>query len=167
MQLPRWPMIVILTFVGSGAAPHLAAFSQARAVDILTSLEAQFNAIRTEADPARRDALFEQLNRSVQQNPNLVSEADIELLAKLLSDEDDFIRAIAAGAIGDIGPRAQRTAPQLRQALREIACVPSLGVTSEGPIRVAFKKIGVLPPDVVCPPDSWSRVPSQGPPFKE
>ena len=158
----RW-IILALSILASAAAQPTMAFSQVPATGDMTSLEAQINAIRTATDPATSGARFVELYQSVQQNPNRLNDADIDFLAKLLSDDDDFIRGVAAGTLGDIGPRARRTAPQLAQALGEIVCVPG-SLTSEGPIRVAFKKIEVDPPDVPCR-NSGPKPPPRGPPF--
>ena len=78
-----------------------------------------------------------------------IKDSDIDLLAGMMQDKDDSVRYWIATSLGFIGARAQRSAPALERALRDRACDHS-SKTSASAIRLAFRRIGVAPPNIGC-----------------
>jgi HEAT repeat protein len=99
------------------------------------------NAIENEPSVNARTEDARKLADQVHRNGLAVSDADIKLLADMLSDRDDSIRYWIAMALGYIGPRAQPAVPALEKALQEVQCVPG-SKTSASAIRLALIKIG-------------------------
>jgi HEAT repeat protein len=91
------------------------------------------------ADARTEDA--RRLADQVRRHELVASDADIELLAEMLSDRDDSVRYWIAMTLGYIGPRAQEAVPALRKALQEIQCVHG-DKTSASALRMALAKVG-------------------------
>jgi HEAT repeat protein len=80
---------------------------------------------------------------------DIITDRDIDILAGLMQDRDDSVRYWIAISLGFIGERAQRSVPALARALRDRACDHS-SKTSASAIRLAFKRMGIAPPDIDC-----------------
>jgi hypothetical protein len=107
--------------------------------------------IKEEQSRTLRTKDAEQLSDSIKrEDPANISDADIDALAGMMSDRDDSVRMWIATSIGFIGPRARRAIPQLERALREVACDEYASLTSEPAIRLAYSRIGVKPPEILC-----------------
>jgi hypothetical protein len=106
-------------------------------------------AIRAEnkRDPRVRTAI--QLTQWVRKNPDLVSDADISILAGLLREDDDIVRGEAAGALGFLGGRAEPAVPQLLDALKERPCANQPAMSADA-IHVALERIGYGPMGFPC-----------------
>ena len=78
-----------------------------------------------------------------------IEDRDIDILAGMMQDKDDSVRYWIAISLGFIGERAQRSVPSLTRALRDRACDHS-SKTSASAIRLAFKRMGIAPPDIDC-----------------
>jgi hypothetical protein len=89
--------------------------------------------------PETEDA--RQLADQVRRNELTVSDADIKLLADMLSDRDDSVRYWIAVTLAYIGPRARPAVPALGEALEEIQCAHGIK-TSADSIRLALTMIG-------------------------
>jgi HEAT repeat protein len=107
--------------------------------DSLVAIET--SAIKSEPSVNARTEDARKLADQIRRNGLVVSDADIKLLADMLSDRDDSVRYWIAMALGYIGPRAQQAVPALEKALREIQCVHA-SKTSADAIRLALTKIG-------------------------
>lgn len=81
-----------------------------------------------------------QLADQVRRNELAVSDADIQLLADMLSDRDDSVRYWIAMSLGYIGPRTRPAVPALGKALEEVQCAHG-SKTSADAIRLALTKI--------------------------
>ena len=112
MQLHFRATVLALAIAGSGIAAYSSPLSHAQETVPMTSLETEINAIKTEHDFRARVWRMSQLSMAIRENPRLVNDADIDFLGKTLSDKDDFIRLVAAGILGFVGPHAQHIAPQ-------------------------------------------------------
>jgi len=91
----------------------------------------------------------QELSQWVSRHPNDVSATDIDLLANLLSDDEDSVRLWIAGALGQLGDKAKNAVPQLQKALQERPC-ENTPATSAGALRLALSRIGVKPINAVC-----------------
>jgi HEAT repeat protein len=107
------------------------------------------SAIKNEPSVNARTEDARQLADQVRRSELAVSDADIELLADMLSDTDDAVRYWIAMALGYIGPRAQRAVPALEKALQEIQCVHASKTSAEA-IRLALTRIGATMPHHDC-----------------
>jgi hypothetical protein len=101
----------------------------------------QTSAIKNEPSVSARTEDAQQLADQVRLNELAVSDADIKLLADMLSDRDDSVRYWIAMTLGYIGPRARPAVSALGKALEEIQCAHG-SKTSADAIRLALTKIG-------------------------
>lgn len=72
-----------------------------------------------------------------------VSQKDIDVLGRLVGDDESAIRSTAAFAIFTIGPKARSTIPALREALTREPC-DTTGSHPAGTITSALEKLGGL-----------------------
>ena len=77
-----------------------------------------------------------------------IDNASVMDIASLLDSPEDSVRAWAAAALGNLGPRAKASVPKLRKLLAEVNCLPG-ELTSAPFVRMALQKIGEknLPPE--------------------
>jgi PBS lyase HEAT-like repeat len=101
----------------------------------------EINAIKQEPSVNARTEDARQLADQVRRNQLVVSDADIQLLAEMLSDRDDAVRYWIATTLGYLGPRAQQAAPALERALKDAQCAHG-SKTSAPAIRSALANIG-------------------------
>lgn len=123
------------------------------AKDRQTLLQQEIQEVRSKkhVSTARTEAAerIAQLTKKIP--PNEVDDNTIADLVSLLDISDDSVRGWIAASIGNIGPRAKAAAPKLLKILAELDCNSVVGgLTSEGPIRMALKRIGTEPPPVKC-----------------
>lgn len=117
--------------------------------DKVHSVADSIQRIKDEKSPSLRTSYAQQLAESIRSTKPDVSDAEIDELAKMMSDRDDSVRYWIATSIGYLGPRAKRTVPHLEQALKEKACDTG-SKTSASAIRLALTRIGVEPPVFPC-----------------
>lgn len=101
----------------------------------------EINAIKKEPSGNVRTEDARRLAEQVRRNELAVSDADIAVLAGMLSDRDDSVRYWIATTLGYLGPRAQQAAPALERALKDAQCAHE-DKTSAPALRSALAKIG-------------------------
>lgn len=99
------------------------------------------DAIRTATNRGHRARAAIALCTWVRKHPQLVSDADMPILASLLAEDDDIVRREAAGALGLLGARAKPFIPQLLTALKERPCSSQPAMSADA-IHVALERIG-------------------------
>ena len=78
-----------------------------------------------------------------------ITDGDVQVLSRLMMDEDDSVRFWAAAIIGNSGPHASAAIPSMKAALIERPCEDKV-MTSAGAIRHALRKLGEEPPAAQC-----------------
>ena len=78
-------------------------------------------------------------------NPDTVDDAILTEMVSLLDTQEDSVRAWVAASLGHLGRRAKVAVPRLQKLLAEVDCLRG-SLTSAPFIRVALKRIGVVPP---------------------
>jgi len=109
-------------------------------------------AIKAEADWRRRIEMTEDM--AVLANKGAFppfTDADIDAIGTLLSDEADGVRLRAVVALHYAGPRAARLLPALRKAYDEAKCEGG-AVSAEGVLMDELRTLGDMVPEPDCPP---------------
>lgn len=121
------------------------------------TVRAEVSRIETDRDPQSRYEATSRLVTDLRNHSSFIVAEDVAALAELLRDSNDVVQDRAAVALGLIGPRAARSVPALRTALRtaldEVACVRA-DQNSSFAIAIALRRIGVAPhpPDCIATP---------------
>jgi hypothetical protein len=147
-NLNRSHALTLVSFfvVSLGTGVGAAKAGQTTMIDV----SAEIHKINEEKSQTLRTKYAEQLSDSIETGDRQsITDADIDALARMMSDRDDSVRYWIATSLGYIGPRATRAIPQLEKALRDRAC-DKASKTSASAIRVAFSRIGVKPPEIPC-----------------
>jgi len=97
---------------------------------------------------SRADAAIA-LSYWVRKNPGEVSDADMPILAGLLTEDDDIVRREAANALGSLGARAKPFIPQLLAALKQRPCADQPAMSADA-IHGALEQIGYGPMGFPC-----------------
>src|SRR5215470_17102745 len=107
---------------------------------------------RVETPSSARHQSAERLSKITGKiNPKEVDDRTLDDLLSLLDISDDSVRFWVAASVGELGPRARIAVPKLLEILHEVECIPTAGLTSEGAIRLALKRIGAAaPPQADC-----------------
>lgn len=105
--------------------------------------------IHTEDSRRARTKQVVELSEWVSKHSAQVSQADIDALTLLLSDDDDAVRGWTAGALGILGERARSAAPDLQNALRDRPC-EYRPLMSAAAIRLALTRMGIQPAYAPC-----------------
>jgi hypothetical protein len=109
--------------------------------------------VRTGESATVRTDAAERLSRLAKRmKPQDVDDKTLSDLVSLLDTHEDSVRAWVAASLGNLGPRAKVAAPRLLEILAQVECIPVVGgLTSEGAIRLALKRMGVkVPPPPDC-----------------
>jgi hypothetical protein len=119
----------------------------------MNDLIATIAKVRTGESSTVRTEAAERLSELTKRiNPKDVDDKTLADLVSLLDTREDSVRAWVAASLGDLGPRARVAAPKLLEILAQVECIPVVGgLTSEGAIRIALKRMGVkVPPPPDC-----------------
>jgi hypothetical protein len=145
-------IVGMLTATSPQAAQPLALYPHQRLAKFIERLKNEPDSVE------RSESSFDLIHyvRAGKKTP--FTDAEIDNIASLLSDDDDAVRAWAAASLGMIGPRAKRAEPQLQMALRRRACPlhfepnKNMQQTSVNYIRSAMERIGIEPAPLKCDP---------------
>lgn len=121
-QAVTWVALLAFLLVARlSATPTLAASGLDDRRDVTVRIRNLILRIETEQSSGTRADLGLQLSDLVRHtDPAEIGPGEIDAIARLLRSRNDSIRAWAAAALGDIGPRARRAIPALEKALREV-----------------------------------------------
>lgn len=152
----RWsPCMMLAPTFFLVLAPALPASAQAVGQESVETAHAPSHVSRSadiiKAATTRRDRANAAIALSywVRKNPGEVSDADMPILAGLLTEDDDIVRREAAGALGSLGARAKPFIPQLLAALKQRPCADQPAMSADA-IHVALEQIGYGPMGFPC-----------------
>jgi len=109
--------------------------------------------VRTGESPTVRTEAAEHLSQLTKRiNPKDIDDTTLADLVSLLDTREDSVRAWVAVSLGNLGPRARVATPKLLEILAQVECIAVVGgLTSEGAIRIALKRMGAkVPPRPDC-----------------
>ena len=152
----RWSPCLAFAFAAFILAfPVLAISAQAVVKDAAETTRASSHVsqaadlIRAATTRGKRVRAAITLSAWVRKNPAEVGDAEMQILAGLLAEEDDIVRREAAAALGFLGPRAKPFIPQLLSALQERPCADQPAMSADA-IHVVPERIGYGPMGFPC-----------------